>query len=217
MSPKDMRRSYDAAPLRGADLDPNPIVQFQRWFDEAEAALQELPEPYQHPNVATLATADADGRPAARIVLLKGVDDEGFVFFTDRESRKGRELAVNPHASLAFHWAIQERQVRVDGSVSRTTREEDERYFSGRPRGSQLSAAASHQTQPIDGRDALEAARESLAADTGAGPVATPPRWGGYRVKPVRIEFWQGQPDRLHDRFVYIPAADGWTMQRVQP
>lgn len=217
MKPKDMRRSYEAGPLVRADFDPDPIVQFQRWFDEAERALQVLPEPYQYPNVAALATASADGAPAARFVLLKGVEERGFVFYTDRHSRKGQELDANPHASLVFYWALLERQVCVDGTVERTRREEDERYFLSRPRESQLSAAASHQSERVEDRETLEASRAAVVSALGDRPIETPTRWGGYRLKPHRIEFWQGRPDRLHDRLVYVASDDGFRLERLQP
>lgn len=216
MNLKDMRRIYDAGPLYARDFDPDPIVQFQRWFDEAEQALRDLPEPYQHPNAMALATTGANGAPAVRIVLLKGVGARGFVFFTDRNSRKGQELDANPQASLALYWALQERQVCIDGTVERTTREEDERYFSSRPRESQLSAASSHQSRPVKDRAALEAGRNAFVA-AAEDPLVTPQRWGGYRLKPTRIEFWQGRPDRLHDRLVYIATEDGFRLERLQP
>ena len=213
-----MRRPYEGPPLVRADLDPDPIVQFQAWFTAAQDALAALPDPYRHPNVCTLATANAHGVPSARVVLLKGVDARGFRFFTDRSSEKGRDLAENAVAALVFHWAALERQVRVQGPVCATAREEDDRYFASRPRTSQLSAAASSQSSVIANREALEQQRDAIAHAMGSNArVPVPPRWGGYRVEPARVEFWQGRPDRLHDRFVYERTDAGYRIARLQP
>jgi pyridoxamine 5'-phosphate oxidase len=182
------------------------------WFADAVAA--EIAEP----NAMSLATADADGAPSVRIVLLKGYDERGFVFFTNYDSRKGRELAANPRAALLFAWLDLERQVRVTGPVERVARAETEAYFATRPRGAQLGAWASPQSAVIDGREELErrlAAVEARFADTQVPP---PPHWGGFRVRPETVEFWQGRPDRLHDRLRYRQRADGgWRLERLAP
>lgn len=200
-------------PLRRADLDPDPIAQFHRWFEAARAAGVAAPE------AAALASATADGVPSCRMVLVKQVDARGFVLFTNYESRKGEELAANPRAALLFHWAALERQVRVEGTVARVTREESVAYARSRTRASQLSALASAQSRPVASRDELEQRVAELdAAHPGELPVAE--HWGGIRVAPERLEFWQGGPARLHDRFAYLPgrAADGgWTISRLQP
>lgn len=201
-----------ARELTEADLLPDPIALFEQWFAEAQAA--DLPQV----NAMTLATATPDGRPSARIVLLKGVDPQGFQFFTNEGSHKGGELAANPRAALVIHWAILERQVRVTGAVERLTEDESDAYFATRPRGSQIGAWASEQSHPLADRAELErrcAALESRYAD---GPVPRPPHWGGYRVVPEEIEFWQGRSSRLHDRFVFTRTPDGdWEHVRLQP
>lgn len=193
-------------------LDPNPFVQFRRWFaDAVEAKLKD-------PNAMTLATATPDGAPAARVVLLKDIDDRGLVFFTNYESRKGIELAANPRAALCFFWAPLERQVRVEGRVEKVTREESEAYFRTRPRGSQLGAWASRQSAAIAGREPLEARMAELERQYPDGAeVPCPPWWGGYRVVPDAFEFWIGRPSRLHDRFRYSPAGGGWAVARLAP
>jgi pyridoxamine 5'-phosphate oxidase len=211
MTPADLRRDYARAGLSEADAADDPIAQFTRWFDEALAA--GLPEP----NAMTLATATPDGRPSARVVLLKGFDERGFVFFTNRHSRKGRELAANPHAALAFFWPELERQVRVEGAVTPAGEAESDAYFASRPLGSRLGAWASPQSEVIAGRDVLDRAVEELAARFG-GDVPRPPHWGGYRVSPDAVEFWQGRPSRLHDRLRYARRPDGgWLRERLAP
>lgn len=198
--------------LTEADLLDDPIALFRRWFDEAVAA--ELPEV----NAMTLATADRDGRPSARTVLLKGVDGRGFEFFTNYESRKARELDANPHAALVFLWAPLHRQVRVTGDVTRLTAAESDAYFATRPRGSQLGAWASAQSRPIADRDELDGRWRRLEREYAGREVPRPPHWGGYRVVPREIEFWQGRANRMHDRFAYTRAADGgWRRERLQP
>lgn len=195
------------------DLDADPFVQFRRWYGEALAA-----DP-KDANAMTLATASPDGAPSARVVLLKDADDRGLVFFTNYESRKGRELAGNPRAALAFYWPRLERQVRVEGRVERVTREESEAYFRTRPRDSRLGAWASRQSAVIPGREPLEARMAELAAEYGEGlDIPCPPWWGGYRVVPTLFEFWIGRPSRLHDRYRYTPApGGGWTVARLAP
>lgn len=208
----EIRREYMRAGLDERDLAPEPIAQFRRWFDEALAGAE--PEP----TAMTLATADAQGRPAARIVLLKGVDERGFVFYTNYGSRKARDLAANPWAALVFHWPTFDRQVRVEGRIERTADAESAAYFATRPVASQLGAWASRQSEPIAGRAELERQLEA-AAERFAGSVPPPPPfWGGYRLRHDTVELWQGRPGRLHDRLVYRRARDqGWTIERLQP
>lgn len=195
--------------MRRSELDADPLSQFEVWFDEARTAGVPVPE------TMTLATATSDGRPSARQVLLKGFDEAGFVFFSGYESRKGRELAENPHASLLFHWAAMGRQVRVEGTTERVSREESEAYWRTRPLGSRLSAAVSRQSEPIGSRKELEARVEALR-QKGADPPL-PEDWGGYRLAPRAYEFWEHRDDRLHDRFRYVRSGDGWTLERLSP
>jgi pyridoxamine 5'-phosphate oxidase len=208
----DLRKNYSLGSLDAADVDPDPIRQFQTWF--AQALDAKLPEP----NAMTVATVDAQGRPAARILLIKGVDERGFVFFTNYESRKGRELGANPHAALLFHWVELERQVRIEGTVEKTSEAESEAYFQSRPLGSRIGAWASAQSAVIENREQLEAREREISAQYGDHPPR-PPHWGGYRVVPTAIEFWQGRPSRLHDRIRYVRehAADAWRIERLAP
>jgi pyridoxamine 5'-phosphate oxidase len=199
-----------ALPLRRRDLDPDPLVQFRAWFDEARESGLPLPE------AMALATASADGAPSARIVLLKGVD-RGFVFFSNRESRKGRELEANSRAALVFHWQPLGRQVRVEGSVEPLSDEESYAYFSTRPRGARIGAWASPQSRPIANRAELEERLAAAAATHPDDDVPLPSYWGGFRLVPVRLEFWQHGDDRLHDRLVYEPADGGWRITRLAP
>lgn len=210
--PAASRYEHAAQGLRRRDLDPDPIKQFGNWFTAAiEAGIRDV-------SAMSLATAAADGKPSVRIVLLKGFDQDGFVFFTNYESQKGRHLESNPHAALAFYWIELDRQVRIDGPAEKTSREESERYFRSRPIGSQLGAWASRQSEVIDGRRVLDARMAEIAERFGSGPVPLPAHWGGYRVKPAVMEFWQGRPNRLHDRFRYTKQADGsWKVDRLAP
>jgi pyridoxamine 5'-phosphate oxidase len=206
-----MRYEYTRGGLAEADVDADPVVQFGRWFEQAASA------GLLEPTAMTLATATPDGRPSARMVLLRGFDRRGFVFYTNYDSRKGAELAANPRAALVFWWGELERQVRIEGPVERTTREESEAYFHSRPLGSQLSAAASPQSQVIDGRAVLERRVAALATSQRDGRVPLPEFWGGYRLVPEVVELWQGRPNRLHDRLRYTRAGDGWRMERLAP
>ncbi|HSE82836.1 MAG TPA: pyridoxamine 5'-phosphate oxidase [Gaiellaceae bacterium] len=194
------------------DLLPDPLAQFARWLEDARAGGVELPE------AMTLATADKAGRPSARMVLLKSVDEDGFRFFTNTESRKARELAENPDAALVFHWPLDpRRQVTVSGTVEPLPRDESEAYFRTRPLGSRLGAWASRQTEVVPDRDALERAFAEAQAAYGDDPPL-PPWWGGYLLRPSRLEFWQNRPNRLHDRFRYSLGSDGsWSLERLAP
>jgi pyridoxamine 5'-phosphate oxidase len=197
------------AGLRRRDLDPDPVAQFRAWYAAAREAGGRLPE------AVALATATRTGAPSARMVLLKGFDAAGFVFFTGYESRKGRELDDNPRAALLFYWEALGRQVRVEGGVDRVAEEESDAYWASRPPASRLSAAASEQSRPIGTREELERRVESLAA---AGEAPRPARWGGYRLEPDVFEFWQHRDDRLHDRFRYArDSGGGWAVERLQP
>jgi pyridoxamine 5'-phosphate oxidase len=210
----DIRREYTLGGLRRADLDANPIAQFQKWFGQAEAALAQKEIDV---NAATLATADKSGKPSARIILLKGLDERGFIFFTNYNSRKGRELAENSNASLVFYWQQLERQVCVAGLIAKISREESENYFKSRPRGSQLAAWASNQSDVVPERAALEAKWNEMETKF-PNEIPLPPNWGGYVLQPERIEFWQGRASRLHDRFCYTRRPDGsWKLGRLAP
>ncbi|HXR76455.1 MAG TPA: pyridoxamine 5'-phosphate oxidase [Bryobacteraceae bacterium] len=213
LSLADLRENYTQGGLDEAAVDTNPIAQFEKWFAEAlRAGLKE-------PNAMTLATATPDGRPSARIVLLKEVDEAGFVFYTNYESRKARELRENPRAALTLYWAELERQVRVEGIVKRVSRGQSEHYFQSRPKGSRLGAWASHQSAVIPNRTSLEARLKDLEARySEIEDVPLPEFWGGYRVEPEVIEFWQGRPNRLHDRLQYWRDQDQlWQRERLAP
>jgi pyridoxamine 5'-phosphate oxidase len=200
--------------LEGLDektIDRDPIKQFQRWFDEAVAANLPLPE------AMTLATATPDGRPSARMVLLKQVDEDGFVFFTNYNSAKAEQLDANPFAALVFYWSRLDRQVRVEGSVVKTAEQESRDYFKTRPRESQIGAWASAQSEMIAGREVLEQRAQELEDLYRDREVDCPEYWGGYRLKPERIEFWKSRVGRLHDRILYRRGSDGWTIMRLAP
>jgi pyridoxamine 5'-phosphate oxidase len=206
----DLRQTYARDSLSEADVEPDPIRQFEKWFAEAQAA--GVPEP----NAMSLATVDAQGRPSNRIVLIKGADARGFVFFTSYESAKGRDLAQNPFASLLFFWTELERQIRIEGRVEKTSAEESDQYFHSRPLGSRIGAWASIQSSVTD-RAALEAREARFAAQYGDHPPR-PPQWGGYRLVPDAIEFWQGRPSRLHDRIKFSRSTGGsWQIVRLSP
>jgi pyridoxamine 5'-phosphate oxidase len=206
-----LRREYERAGLREEDALAEPIGQFERWMSEALAA------GVVEANAMTLATASPDGAPDARIVLLKGVDAHGFTFFTNYDSAKGHELAANPRASLVFLWRELARQVRITGSVTRVTREESEDYFASRPRGSQLGAWASAQSSRVDSRAALDVMLAQVTARFAGADVPCPPHWGGYRVAPDAVEFWQGRESRMHDRLRYVREATAWRRERLAP
>lgn len=207
-----LREQYQSEPLEPEDVDPDPFAQLLAWLGDWTAVAP------REPSAAVLATAGADGRPAARTVLVRGIDERGCTFFTNYESRKGLHLAENPQASLLFQWVPVLRQVELVGAVERVTPEESDAYFAGRPRGSQLAAWASAQSRPVASRADLEAAVAEVAARFGDGPVPRPPHWGGYRLVPATVELWQGRPDRLHDRLRYERADGGrWHIVRLNP
>jgi pyridoxamine 5'-phosphate oxidase len=206
----DLRQEYMRAGLSEAHAERDPLRQFERWFEDALHA--ELPLP----NAMTLATVTPSGAPSARIVLLKGVEEGGFVFYTNYLSRKGQELQKRPSACLVLLWSALERQVRIDGVVEKVTAEDSDAYYATRPLGARLSAWASAQSAPVPSRETLEKALEQARAKHGEQPPR-PPHWGGYRVTPQEIEFWQGRADRLHDRLVYRRAGDRWAIERLSP
>ncbi len=208
----DLRRDYALASLDRVDVVPDPIEQFTRWFSNAtEAAIAE-------PNAMTLATVGADGAPDARIVLLKGVDDRGFTFFTDYRSQKGRDLLVHPQAALVFFWQELERQVRIRGTVAKLDAAESAAYYDSRPRGSRIGAWASEQSSVIPDRTVLESRVQAVEAQyPGESAPPLPPHWGGFLVAPLEIEFWQGRQRRLHDRLRYRRSGEDWTVERLSP
>jgi pyridoxamine 5'-phosphate oxidase len=210
MNLAQLRLSYTLAGLTESDLDPDPVKQFAVWMQQAITA--EIREP----NAMTLATATSDGRPSARTVLLKDFDEHGFVFYTNYSSAKGRELLENPNACLLFFWKELERQVRIDGSVTRVSRAESDEYFHTRPLGSQVGAWASHQSSVIPDREWLETQVQHFSSEFGDN-VPLPDHWGGFRVQPHTFEFWQGRPSRLHDRLRYRGGVDAWVVERLSP
>lgn len=236
MSIADLRRDYRLGTLNREDLRSDPLEQFQVWFKAAEAArlsgsrLRKIGIAFYklvqvalgrdpiEPNAMALATAGKDGKPSVRTVLLKGVDARGFIFFTNYESRKGRAMAENPSAALSFYWSDLERQVCIVGAVTKLSPAESEAYFNSRPRGSRIGAWASNQSQVLRDRQELEAHWREIEARFPGEDVPLPPFWGGYVLAPERIEFWQGRPSRLHDRFNYVKQADGrWKLERLSP
>ena len=206
-----LRQEYASAGLNREDLEPDPFAQFATWLDAAVAAA--IPDP----NAMVLSTVADDGAPSSRTVLLKGFDDRGFVFFTNQRSRKAQDLAARPAASLLFGWIALGRQVIVRGAVSVVTDEESDAYFASRPRGSQIAAWASRQSEIAPDRETIDQAMLATTERFGDGSVPRPPHWGGYRVAPATIEFWQGRPNRLHDRLRYHLADGTWTIERLWP
>lgn len=194
-----------------SDLNPDPLAEFKTWFEQARAAEPTLPD------AVTLATATSDGRPSARVVLLKAFDKNGFVFFTNYESRKGRELADNPAAALLFHWKSLDRQIRIEGRVEKVNNETSRAYFDSRPRASRLAAWVSPQSQIISGRSVLEEQTDDLEKKYPGPDIPLPPFWGGYRVIPDCFEFWIHRDHRLHDRFCYTPNGNGWNISQLAP
>ncbi len=208
----DLRKDYQFQGLSETDADRNPFKQFQVWFDQALAA--QLPEP----NAMTVATVTKSGKPRARVVLLKNFDERGFVFYTNYHSHKGQELADNPQAAIAFWWAELERQVRIEGRVLKVSDRESDEYFHSRPFNSRLGAWASEQSQVIESREVLEQRLQDLKTKYENQDIPRPPDWGGFRVIPTAIEFWQGRPSRLHDRLLYSLLDDGsWQIERLSP
>jgi len=206
-----LRKEYALAGLSESDAAAEPFEQFDRWFSEAQAA------GIIEPNAMTLATADAAGFPSARTVLLKGIDERGFVFYTNYHSAKGRELTANPRATLVFPWLALERQVIVRGTIAQISREETEAYFQSRPRGSQLGAWASVQSEVIPDRSTLEDLLQQFTERFEQEPITAPPHWGGIRVNPISVEFWQGRRNRLHDRLRYRCEGNSWVIERLSP
>lgn len=202
---------YEGALLDPADCDPDPIVEFRRWFQAAVSAKLSTV------NAMTLATVDERGRPAARIVLLKEVDDRGFVFFTNYDSRKGKDLAAHPFAALNLFWEPLHRQVRIEGAIEKVSPAESDAYFASRPRGSQIGAIASPQSRPLASREALDQLVAEAERAVGAASPVRPANWGGYRLVPDMVELWQGQPSRLHDRVRYLRIGAGWQRDRLAP
>lgn len=207
-----LRRTYSLGSLGDQDVDPNPFRQFARWFAQIrDTSIVEA-------NAMILATASADSIPSARTVLLKGFDDEGLVFYTHYESQKGREIEANPHVAAVFYWPALERQVRISGTVTKTTDAESDAYFVSRPAGSQIAAVASAQSVVVASRESLETRYRELERDVDRGvPVCRPEMWGGYRIGPTEFEFWQGRPNRLHDRIRYQLSDERWGISRLAP
>lgn len=208
----DFRKDYKRDTLSRDDMSDNPIAQFELWMKDAITS-----EAVAEPNAMTLVTSTPDGKPSARVVLLKSFNEEGFVFYTNYESRKAIELTDNPYASIVFDWHVMERQVRIEGVAKRVSEEESDKYFYSRPKGSQLGAWVSPQSTFIDGRKELEARQIKIESDFKEKPITRPPNWGGFVVEPHTIEFWQGRQSRLHDRLIYIKTGDKWILRRLAP
>lgn len=208
----DLRKDYTLQELNETEVDPNPVIQFQKWFDQVCSV--DIPEP----NAMTVATVSSEGKPSARMVLLKAYDGRGFVFYTNYNSRKGQELIANPHAALVFWWAQLERQVRITGSVEKISAQESDEYFHSRPFKSRLGAWTSNQSEIVSSRQTLEQRLQQLQAKYEDLEVPRPPHWGGFRVIPAEIEFWQGRSSRLHDRLLYSKNNDStWKIERLSP
>jgi len=207
----DIRKDYKLRSLLESDVEPDPIKQFQLWWNEA------IKSNIEEPNAMTLATCGKNGKPSARIVLLKGLNPEGFIFFTNYESRKGNDLKENPNASLVFFWKELERQVRIEGSVKKLSKKESDEYFVLRPELSRIGAWSSPQSQVIKSRESLEEMFEKYTHLFTDGTILRPPHWGGYIVKPILVEFWQGRTNRLHDRLQYTLSNDEWKIERLAP
>jgi pyridoxamine 5'-phosphate oxidase len=211
---EELRGQFRQNGLKEAEMLPDPIEQFSAWF---RVAVDHAPASWVEPCAMTLATSTRQGAISARVVLLRGLSDAGFVFYTNYDSRKGEQLAENPRAALVVYWDYLERQVRVEGTVARVDRALSEQYFRARPRGSQLSAAVSAQSTVVPSRHDLERQVAELSRKLGDEPVPLPDNWGGYCVRPERVEFWQGRENRLHDRILYLRKADGWAIRRLAP
>ena len=208
----NFRKDYKQDTLSISKVDKNPIIQFEKWMKEAISS-----KVVAEPNAMTLVTSTLDGKPSARVVLLKSFNEEGFVFYTNYDSRKAIELTNNPYASIVFDWHVMERQVRIEGVAKRVSAEESDKYFYSRPKGSQLGAWVSPQSTFIDGRKELEARQIKIESDFKEKPITRPPNWGGFVVEPHTIEFWQGRQSRLHDRLIYIKTGDKWILRRLAP
>ena len=208
----DFRKDYMQDTLSISEVNKNPIIQFEKWMQEAISS-----EVVAEPNAMTLVTSTLDGRPSARVVLLKSFNEEGFVFYTNYKSRKAIELIENPHSSIVFDWHMMERQVRIEGIAKKVSEEESDKYFYSRPRESQIGAWVSPQSTFIDGRQELEVRQSKIESEFNNKPITRPPHWGGFVLQPHTIEFWQGRQSRLHDRLIYIKTGDEWMLRRLAP